>query len=108
MSLDTLRIARELRDADVAPAQAEAIAAAIGNAVNEGAATKADVAVLVQRMEAFELRMDSRFEAVGSEIKASEEKLSRKIEASRAWLLAWFVSIMIAAIGMLIAVLKVL
>ena len=43
MAVDTLSLARELRAASVAPEQAEAIAAAIGRAVLEGAATKADL-----------------------------------------------------------------
>ena len=53
MSVDTLSLARELRAADLAGPQAEAIAAAIGRAVTEGAATKA----MGTRIEAFRSSM---------------------------------------------------
>ena len=46
MSIDTLTLSRELRAADFAQPQAEALAAAIGKAVTETSATKADLAEL--------------------------------------------------------------
>jgi uncharacterized protein YicC (UPF0701 family) len=133
MSLDTLRIARELRDADLAPAQAEAIATAIGSAVSDGAATKTDLDVQTQRLDAkidsvderltakidsVEERLTAKIDSVDErltakinsveerligKIESSEERVIGKIESARASMMAWSISIMVAAVGPAIA-----
>ena len=108
MSLDTLRIARELRDADLAPAQAEAIATAIGNAVSDGAASKADIEVLIAKIEAIETKLVSRFDSleqrIGSEIGAQEQRLIAKLETMRSSILVWLIGIVIASAGLLLTI----
>jgi hypothetical protein len=52
MSVDNLTIARNLKAADLGAAQAEPIAAAIGRAVAETAATKSDLRELKLELEA--------------------------------------------------------
>ena len=115
MSLDTLRIARELRDAEVAPAQAEAIAAAIGNAVNDGSATKGDIEALLAKLDMIEGRIGSRIESldarfqsletiVTASTEALEHRLLAKIEAMRSSILVWLIGIVIAAAGLLVTI----
>jgi hypothetical protein len=81
MSVDTLSLARELRAADLAGPQAEAIAAAIGRAVTETAATKADL------------------ENLG-------HQLSAKIEALRSSMLLWFIGTQVAVGALIVALVK--
>ena len=88
MMVDTLKIARELKAADLPSGQAEAIAAAIGHSVAETAATKADLELAKQ-----ELRSDI-------------ERLRTELERTRNQLLTWIVSAMVALGGVIIAVLK--
>jgi hypothetical protein len=100
MSLDTLSIARELREADLAPEHAEAIASAIGRAVNEGAATKADIEKLI-------VRFDSNEAKTASQLDALEQRLVAKLEGMRSSLLVWLVGTTMAAAGLLITIGKV-
>ena len=81
MTVDTLSLAKELRAAELPPMQAEANAAAIGRAVLEGAATKADLAQLEARIDA-------------------------KIERLRATLIMWFVGTNLTLAAVLIAAVK--
>ena len=90
MSIDTLTIARELRDAEMPSSQAEAIAYAIGRSVTEGAATKADIREVEVRIDKLEL--------------AIEGKLDRlKVEPFR-----WFFAGILAVIGAVVAAAKLL
>ncbi len=97
MSLDTLSIARELREANVAPAQAEAIASAIGKAVGEGAASKADIETIVAKLNALDLKISLQNETL-------EQKLTAKMEAIRSSLLIWLIGVLIAGTGLLLTV----
>ena len=81
MGVDTLSLARELRAAELPSVQAEAIAAAIGKAVVETAATKADLLQL-------------------------EAKLEGKIEQLKATLLTWFIATQLTVGAVVIAALK--
>lgn len=94
MSVDTLSLAKELRAADFALPQAEAIAAAIGRSVNETTTTKADLGQAVA-----ELRGEFRTEIA---------KLDTKIEASTTRLLFWFIGTQLATGGLIIAAIKFL
>lgn len=88
MNIDTLSIAKDLRAADLPTEQAEAIAAAIGRSVSEGVATKADIDVIAQKIEAL------------------EAGLTAKIESARSSLLIWLMGVIIATAGVVMAVLK--
>ena len=81
MNIDTLSIARDLKATELPPAQAEAIAAAIGRSVTEGVATKADIQVM-------------------------EERLAAKIEGAKTQILIWLMGVIIATAGAVIAVIK--
>lgn len=96
MSLDTLSLARELRAADLAPMQAEASASAIGRAVVETAATKAD---LLQVRTELKGEIDELRAELKGEIRATAEAL-------KASLLTWFVGTQFALGAVLIAALK--
>ena len=99
MSVDTLSLAKELRAADFALPQAEAIAAAIGRSVTETTATKADLNQLGS-----ELRLE--IAQLGGELRTEIAKLDTKIEASTNKLLFWFIGTQIALGGIIIAVIK--
>ena len=88
MNVDTLAIARDLRATELPAAQAEAIAAAIGRSVNDGVATKPDIEIIVQKIDALDAR------------------LTAKIESARSSLLIWLMGIIVASVGVVIAVLK--
>ncbi len=88
MNVDTLAIARDLRATELPAAQAEAIAAAIGRSVYDGVATKPDIEIIVQKIDALDAR------------------LTAKIENARSSLLIWLMGIIVASVGVVIAVLK--
>lgn len=92
MMVDTLTIARELKAAELPAGQAEAIAAAIGRAVSETAATKADVE---------NVRI-----ALKADIDTVRHELRTEIERARNQVLIWVVSTQIALGGLIIALLK--
>ncbi len=94
MSVDTLTLAKELRAADIAVPQAEAIAAATGRAVVETSATKADVVQL-----GTELR--GEIGRLGSDLRV-------EIERSRNQLIMWFVATQLALGGLVVAAIKLI
>lgn len=92
MTVDTLSLARDLRAADFAPPQAEAVAFAIGRAVSEGAATKAD-------LNSLRAELKGDLSVLRSELKADIAEL-------RSSLLTWFIGSQIALAALLVAALK--
>ncbi|MBV8972964.1 MAG: DUF1640 domain-containing protein [Sphingomonadaceae bacterium] len=123
MSVDTLSLAKELRAADFAGPQAEAIAAAIGRAVAETAATKADLQELraatkadLQELKAAtkadlqELRAATKADTVqlGAELRTEIAKLDTKIESVRSSLLFWFIGTQLAIGGLVVALVKLI
>lgn len=88
MSVDTLSIARELRAADMPQAQAEAVAAAIWTSINEGTATKSDIAL------------------VRSELTQVKFELEAKIEALQSKLVMWMIGSQITVAAVIIAAIK--
>ena len=95
MTVDTLSLAKELRAAELSPMQAEAIAAAIGRAVLEGAATKADIQ---------SLRSD--VQQVRAEVQQVKAELETKIEQLRTTLMTWFIGTNLTLAAIIIAVVK--
>jgi hypothetical protein len=81
MTVDTLSLARELRAADFAPTQAEALASAIGRSIGETAASKADLR---------EVRLE----------------IEAKIEALQTRLIMWFVGTQLAFVALIAAMIK--
>ena len=81
MSVDTLSIARDLRAAELPPAQAKAIAAAIGHSILESAATKSDLAQV-------------------------EARLETKIEQLRVTMMTWFIGTGLTLSAVIIAAVK--
>lgn len=96
MNIDTLAMAREFRAAEFPPAQAEAIAAAIGHAVTEGAATRSDLNEL-------RLALTGKIDQLGTKLEA---KLDARIESLRSTLTLWFVGTGITMAGVIIAAVK--
>ncbi|MBW6532816.1 CCDC90 family protein [Sphingomonas sp. RRHST34] len=74
MGIDTLSIAKDLRAAALPQDQAEAIAAAIGRATSEGAATKSDLDRLGERI-------DARFEQEAARIDARFDRKAARVDA---------------------------
>ena len=110
MSVDTLTLARELRAAEIEPGQAEAIAAAIGRAVVETAATKADLLELrsATKSDIVQLGAELRSESsrLGTDLRSEIAKLDTKIESSINKLLVWFIGTQIALGGIIVAIIK--
>ena len=74
MGIDTLSIAKDLRAAALPQDQAEAIAAAIGGAMSEGAATKADLDRLGERI-------DARFEQEAARVDGQFDREAARVDA---------------------------
>jgi Skp family chaperone for outer membrane proteins len=91
-AVDTLSLARDLRAASVPTEHAEAIASAIGRAVPEGAATKADLATLRSELKADLATLRSELKADMADLKSS--------------LLTWFIGSQVALGAIIIAALK--
>ena len=95
MYIDTLSIARDLKATELPADQVEAIAAAIGHSVTEGAASKADVQLI-----------RSDFQVLRADLQASEERLTARIEAASRQTLVWLAGAIFAVAGLLIATIK--
>jgi hypothetical protein len=127
MSVDTLALAKELRAANIEAAHAEAIAAAIGKSVSEGAASKADLQAAEKALRAdlqtvekalradiqtVERTLRAEMDALKRELKAdiaqSRTELEVLIEKSKSSILIWLVSTQMAFAGLIIAILKFL
>ena len=99
MSVDTLSISRELREADLPGAQADAIAAVIGRALTDSLETKTELTAFIGEMR-------SSFGALDHRLDAIEQRLVGKIEASRSSLLIWFIGVVVALGGLGVAIAK--
>lgn len=99
MSFDTLSIARDLRAAELPAEQAEAIAAAIGRSMAEGAASKTDSEKLIARSDALE-------RTIAAQMQALDAQITSKIDNARSTLLTWLVGVIVATAGVIIAVLR--
>lgn len=89
MTVDTLSLAKEPRAAELSSAQAEAIASAIGRAIGEGSASKAEIVQLRTEIKGDFATLEQRLEAM-------EQRLVGKIETSRSSLLTWVVGVLFA------------
>jgi ABC-type Zn uptake system ZnuABC Zn-binding protein ZnuA len=103
MTVDALSLAQQLRAAELSPAQADAIAAAIGNAVIEGAATKGDLQELRTELKADIRQLRTEFKA---EIQQLEARFDSKIEQLRSQMMIWFIATNLTIGAIVIAALK--
>ena len=99
MNIDTLSIARELRAADLPEGQAEAIAAAIGKAVFEATATKADLELSKQ-----ELR--SEIGMVRQELERFRQEVDAKLKRTKKEVIRWFIASQVTTAAVIVAALK--
>ena len=110
MNIDTLSIARDLRATELPPEQAEAIAAAIGRAVSESSATKADLelvrAGLEAKIEHVRTSLEAKIEQVKAGLEIKIEALRTEMERTRNQILLGIVSTQVALAGIIIAVIK--
>ena len=83
MSVDTLTLAQRLRAAELPATQAEAIAAAIGAAVLEGAATKDDLAATKAELKADFAGLRADVEQFRAALDLKVEQLRTEIERAR-------------------------
>lgn len=103
MTVDTLSLAQQLRAAELSPAQADAIAAAIGKAVIEGTATKADIQQIRTDFSAEIKELRSEIAQFKIEIEA---KIDSKIEQLRSQMMIWFIATNLTIGAIIIAALK--
>ncbi len=103
MAIDTLKVAKRLREAGFSEPQAEAVVATVQEAA-QGAdlATKADLAEVSSELKAeiAELRAEARaeFAALRSEMRQSELRLEAKIEAMKADILSRVFGLILGAL----------
>jgi hypothetical protein len=103
MSVDTFSLARELRAADLAGPQAEAIAAAIGRAVTETSATKADLGTLRSELKADSVALRTEFKA---DLATLRSDVKADLEALRSSMLLWFIGTQVAVGALIVALVK--
>ena len=99
MTVDTLSLSQKLRGAALTAKQADAIAAANGGALGEGAADRADLTQLRTEIKGDFTTLEQRLEAL-------EQRLSAKIESARSSLLVWVVGVLFAFGGLGLAFAK--
>ena len=69
MTIDTLKVAKRLREAGFSDPQAEAVIAAVQEgAASADLATKADIAALRSELREAELRLEAKIEAIKADI----------------------------------------
>ena len=110
MNVDTLLIARELRAADLSSEQAEAIAAAIGRAVAESSATKADLELvrsdLAHKIEQVRADLDRKIEQVRADLDRKIEQVRTEVERAKNQVILWVITSQVTLAGVIIAVIK--
>jgi hypothetical protein len=113
MVVDTLALARDLRAAELPPAFAEAIAAAIGKGALDSAdsnATKADLGLLRAEVaqDIAQLRHDVAHDIrnLRSEVGQMKMRLEGKLEALHAKSLTWFIGSQVAVGALIVALVK--
>lgn len=83
-AIDTLKLAKRLRQADFTQLQAEALAEALGEATVEGVATKLDIAELRAELKQDIAELKQDITSVRQEIGGLRVELKQEIEGLRA------------------------
>ena len=85
VAFDTLRFVRTLREkAKMSPEQAEGLADAVSEAIQNDLATKTDIAMVRTDLEA--LRLSTK-----SDLREAELRLEARIEATKAEIITWVI-----------------
>ena len=108
LALDTLAYARRLREAGFSEEQAEGQAEALAAAMTDTLATKQDFALARQDLHDFEVRVDSRFATLDVRLAEMEKRFEYRLEAGLANLEHRITLRMLAAIGSVAALVKLL
>ena len=108
MSVDTLTLAQRLRAAELPANQAEAIAAAIGAAVLEGAATKDDVIAAKTELKADIAAVKAELKADFAGLELKIEQLRTEMERGTGQLFVRMVGTQSALAGLIVAAIKLL
>jgi len=103
MSIDTLKVARRLREAGFTEPQAEAVVDAVREGdENSDVATTQDMALLRTElraeMAAFRAEVTAEFAAVRAEAREAEQRLIARMEAIRSELLGKMFSMVVSAV----------
>ncbi|HXO90993.1 MAG TPA: hypothetical protein VN849_09425 [Stellaceae bacterium] len=104
MAIDTLKVAKRLREAGFTELQAEAVTAAVQEATEAAElATKADIAEVKAEIREAELRLEAKIEAVRSDIAAVKADILNRVFGM---ILGALVVNIIAVVGAVFAVAK--
>jgi predicted DNA-binding transcriptional regulator YafY len=103
MAIDTLKVARRLREAGFTEPQAEAVVDAVREGdENSDAATKQDLALLGTglraEMAALRAELVAEFAAVRGEMREMEQRFIARLEAARAELVGKMFSMVVGAV----------
>jgi len=80
MAIDTLKVAKRLREAGFTEPQAEAVTAAVQEATEEAEfATKADIAEVKAEIREAELRLEAKIEAIRSDMGAMKADILNRV-----------------------------
>ena len=99
MAIDTLKVARRLRDAGFNEAQAEALVAAV-QAGAEGAdfATRADLAALRGEIATLAAELRAEIAAVRAEVRETEQRVVASIETAKSEMLYRMLQMILGAV----------
>ena len=104
MAIDTLKVAKRLREAGFTEPQAEAVTAAVQEATEEAEfATKADIAELKAEIREAELRLEAKIEAIRSDMGAMKADILNRVFGL---ILGALVVNIVAIVGAMFAVAK--
>ncbi len=104
MAIDTLKVAKRLREAGFTEPQAEAVTAAVQEATEEAEfATKADIAELKAEIREAELRLEAKIEAIRADMGAMKADILNRVFG---WILGALVVNIVAIVGAMFAVAK--
>ena len=104
MAIDTLKVAKRLREAGFTEPQAEAVTVAVREATEEAEfATKADMSEVKAEIREAELRLEAKIEAIRSDMGAMKADILNRVFG---WILGALVVNIVAIVGAMFAVAK--
>src|SRR5439155_17090329 len=104
MAIDTLKVAKRLREAGFTEPQAEAVTAAVQEATEEAEfATKADIAEVKAEIREAGLRLEAKIEAIRADIGAMKADILNRVFG---WIPGALVVNIVAIVGAMFAVAK--
>ena len=102
-AIDTLKLAKRLRQADFTQLQAEALAEAVGEATVEGVATKLDIAELRAELKQDNAGVRQEIEGLRAELRQESATLRVEMAALESRMLRWMGAGFAATIAVLAA-----